>query len=123
MSCVLGPYTKMSLGSKVDCVRTPAEPPPSEPEPSKLGNRRNLMIGAAVLFLILLWQIAISAESANEEIPYFDFLSSVEDGLVTSAEIQPDGQTLVELTDGTSYETRIPVALTGDSLIDRLEAA
>lgn len=81
------------------------------------------MVGAWVLFLFLFWLISLSSGQTNEEIPYFEFLGSVDEGLVSSAEIQPDGETLVELTDGTSYETRIPVALTGDSLITRLEAA
>ena len=76
------------------------------------------------MFLSLLfWQVAFGQAPTNEQIPYFEFLGSVDEGLVSTAEIQPDGETLVELNDGTLYETRIPVALTGDSLLNRLEAA
>ena len=76
-----------------------------------------------MLLSLLFWQVAFGQAPTNEEIPYFEFLRSVDEGLVSTAEIQPDGETLVELTDGTLYETRIPVALTGDSLLSRLEAA
>jgi len=110
-------------------VSTPAEPPKkpsaSEPTPerSRLRGRDVALIAVWLVVMALLWLSGSSSQPQAEDLPYFDFVNAVDNGQVTGAEIEPDGTTLVTFDDGVQRETRIPVALTGDSLIERLEAA
>ena len=100
----------------------PSSPPAPEAEKPKLPRRQWFIFAAWLLGLLVFWQLIVPTET-DDEMPYFEFLTSVDEGLIATAEIQPDGATVGELADGTVYETRIPVELSGESLMARLEAA
>ena len=52
---------------------------------------------------------------------YSEFLAAVDEGRVATVTIGAEGDTRGELTDGTPFTTAIPVQLSGDELLARLE--
>ena len=79
---------------------------------------------AVAALLIALVLARLGAASGPTSLTYSEFLAEVDRGQVATAEIHPDGDVsglLAAGADGSEYETTLPVALTGDALLARLE--
>lgn len=79
-----------------------------------------ILLATVVLVLVIL--LTFSPESdIDHEYRYSEFLAQLDDGTIATAELASDGVTKGELTDGTRYQTRIPIELSGEDLLSRLE--
>lgn len=81
-----------------------------------------LPLGIVLVMWLILGQFTDTTETDNTFI-YSEFLIQVDEGKIATAEIAADGAVDGELADGSTYESRIPISLTGEALSDRLEAA
>jgi cell division protease FtsH len=73
------------------------------------------------LFMGLWLLVGPLLEEPGEVLSYSDFLVAVDDGRVEAVAITTDGEVDGRLTDGTEFTTAIPVSLSGDQLLARLE--
>lgn len=95
------------------------KPPPSAPPPPPTWRRWLVPIGA-LLTVVLLFTVSPAADNGTE-LTYSEFLALLDDGRIATIVLDGDGTAEGELTDGTRYDTTIPVALAGEDLLDRLE--
>ena len=99
-------------------------------EPADAGQREKraatAILLAAVVLLVLVFRTGGTA--GPTELDYTEFLAAVDAGEVASAEIDTDGTVTGHLVgetpdgEGDEYTTVVPVALTGEALLARLEA-
>ncbi|MDP8969841.1 MAG: ATP-dependent zinc metalloprotease FtsH [Actinomycetota bacterium] len=108
------PTSPATSGPPADKPSGPAPPPPPA--------WRNwlLPIGVALSLLLLLRPVV---QEPPRSLSYTDFLVAVDRGDVEAVAIGPDGHTRGVLRDGTGFITAIPVELSGDQLLARLEDA
>ncbi len=95
-------------------------PPPAQRRASRRWIQALL---ASLVVAALLATIDRGQQDSSTELTFSAFLVEVDAGRVQSAAIEPDGVTTGTLSGGASYETRVPVNLTGDEFLARLEAA
>ena len=101
--------------------------PPSDERPTTAIDGSNRL---RTMPYIAMWLIAIVAllviggnvgpKEKAEELTYSEFLARVDGGGVKTAKIDPVGKVEGELSNGDRFKTRIPTAVTGESLGDRL---
>jgi cell division protease FtsH len=73
------------------------------------------------LFMGLWLLVGPLLEEPGEVLSYSQFLAAVDDDRVEAVAITTDGEVDGRLTDGTEFTTTIPVSLSGDQLLARLE--
>jgi cell division protease FtsH len=76
---------------------------------------------ALIVTFIVIGQ-TVDPKEDTTDLTYSEFLAKVDAGEVRDASIDPDGKVEGELTNGDTYKTRIPTAVTGEELGARLEA-
>ncbi|HVL97738.1 MAG TPA: ATP-dependent zinc metalloprotease FtsH [Egibacteraceae bacterium] len=99
-------------GPSADKPTGPAPPPPP-------AWRDWLLPVGMLLSLLLLFRPMV--EEPATELSYSEFLAAVDAGEVAHVTIGAEGQTEGELADSTAFTTAIPVQLSGDALLARLE--
>ncbi|MEA2783721.1 MAG: cell division protease FtsH [Rhodospirillaceae bacterium] len=72
--------------------------------------------------LLTLWLLLPLLLPAAPQVTYTQFVQSVDDGKVASVSIDSEGQASGTYKDGSRFTTAIPVALSGDRLLQRLES-
>lgn len=79
----------------------------------------------AILAALVLWLVLPGLQSTTPQatkLTYSTFLTDVDAGKVKSVTIKTNGETTGTLADGHRFTTVVPVQLTGDQLLGRLEA-
>jgi cell division protease FtsH len=103
-----------------------------QPPPDGSGPRRpEPPVGAswgwrfALLLTLLAWLWILGgplAEPEGEVLSFSALVAAVDDGRVEAVTITADGEVEGQLTDGSAFTSAIPVALSGDALLERFEA-
>ncbi|MEW6470994.1 MAG: ATP-dependent zinc metalloprotease FtsH [Actinomycetota bacterium] len=94
---------------------TGSAPPPPPPWRAWL-----LPLGLA-LTAMLLFQPPVPGRAPATELAYTDFLARVDAGQVRAVEIDERGNITGQLQDGNRFATKVPVALGGERILERLE--
>ncbi|MBW3575607.1 MAG: ATP-dependent metallopeptidase FtsH/Yme1/Tma family protein [Actinobacteria bacterium] len=106
------PTTQASSGPPDDHPKGSAPPPPPR--------WRAWLVPVGLAISLMLLFTPVPGEDA-EELAYTEFVERVERGDVRSVTVRPDGQTRGTMHDGSRFVTTIPVTLTGERLLERLE--
>jgi cell division protease FtsH len=114
---------------------TPPPPPPSPRRPSlrpkakgDASPRRDLWTWLVLWLLVAGGIVYLSTlggggEDEAVDLTYSEFLTRVDAGEVSTAKIGIDGEVSGDLANGETYESQVPLALVGEELALRLEAA
>ena len=106
------PTTQATSGPRDDHPKGSAPPPPPR--------WRAWLVPVGLAISLMLLFSPVPGEDA-EELAYTEFVERVERGDVRSVTVRPDGQTRGTMHDGSRFVTTIPVTLTGERLLERLE--
>jgi cell division protease FtsH len=71
--------------------------------------------------LLTLWLLLPLLLPTAPQLTYTQFVHAVDDGRVASVAIDSEGAASGTLKDGTDFTTAIPIAISGDGLLERLE--
>ncbi|MDH3752936.1 MAG: ATP-dependent zinc metalloprotease FtsH [Acidimicrobiia bacterium] len=96
----------------------------NRPEPTPKTPRIGWLVWLTTgVVLVAVFATIDAPRDVDHDYGYSEFLAQIDAGTIATADIESDGATSGELTDGSSYETRIPVELSGEELLARLEDA
>ncbi|HLF41700.1 MAG TPA: ATP-dependent zinc metalloprotease FtsH [Acidimicrobiia bacterium] len=96
--------------------KDPPKPPPPQPPPRWLH-----FVWVAGLVLTLLWLFFPGQPAKTTSLTYTAWKAKVDHDQVKTATIDPSGKVTGELSDGTRYTSRLPVALADDTLAADLD--
>jgi cell division protease FtsH len=97
----------------------PARDKPTGPAPPHPPWWRQWLIPLGIVLTI--WLLLPLLLRATPQLTYTQFVNAVDAGRVASVSIDSQGDATGTLKDGTQFTTAIPIALSGDALLARLE--